>query len=164
MSDDLFFLGWYAVKTSDLIAMFALIVSGVSAWATIASARAAKVSALAAEKAAQLQQDQQTARTLIRVRTPVVRDDDEGAGRQRRVKITLEPPENGDFLDINTCELIRQAEQLQLMYRGGREIGGGGIELRPPITLSREPEQVNVIMHLLEFRGDTLLEFSGVRH
>ena len=157
MADEIFFFGSYGVKLSDLIAAFALIVSGISAATAIYSARLSR----AIERR---ERKREEARALPRVSVPVVNDDDEGPGPQRHLKIIFSPPENGDHCELNGCELLTPTGNVEVAYGGTRVRGGSRVELDSPVSLSTESQQVNVILHLLIFSGPTVLKFFGVRH
>ena len=91
-------------------------------------------------------------------------DDDEGPGPQRHVKLFLSPPQDGEICELPTCELVSPAGRIEVMYVGTTAKGNPMASLVPTIVLSGERKQVNLILHLLKFHGDTVLKFSGFRH
>jgi hypothetical protein len=145
------------MNTSEVLSVLAILVSTVSAGAAIWSARSAHA-ALAREH------DRDEARRRVRAEVAVVNDDDEGPGPQRRVKLFLSPPQDGDVCELSTCELVSPAGRIEVMYGGTTAKGQPVASLTPTIVLSGERKQVNLILHLLKFHGDTVLKFSGFRH
>jgi len=145
------------MHTSDVLSVIAILVSAVSAGAAIWSARSAH-GALAREH------DRDEARRRIRTEVAVVNDDDEGPGPQRHIKLFLSPPQDGEVCELSACELISPAGQIEVMYGGVTAKGQPTASLAPTIVLTGERKQVNLILHLLKFHGDTVLKFSGFRH
>ena len=149
MADEILFLGNYGVKLSDLIAAAALAVATYSAWLSWANDRRDR--------------RREEARTGPCVRVSIVNDDDdEGRGPERRLKLMFSPPENGDYCELNACELLTPEGTVEVIKGDHKFSGGPRVELKPPVPLVSGAQHLKVILHLVGFAGPTVLKFEGV--
>ena len=74
------------------------------------------------------------------------------------------PPENGDYCELNACELLTPKGTVEVIKGVHKFSGSPRVELKPPVSLVSGAQQLNVILHLVTFAGPTVLKFDGVRY